>query len=281
MSFETAAKRMSADVLSFSAGSSSVNKGESLRDTVETVDAIGIDAVIVRHACSGVPARCPAGSTTHGGQRRRRLARAPHPGPAGPLHRSPGLRRGRCGTGPVQGLQVVIVGDIRHRRVARSQSPAYAAMGAEVTLVAPLDPAAAVPRGLAGGGAPPTSTPCCPKADVVSLLRVQSERGSGDFVPSFREYTAGFGLTSVGRPCCPDAVILHPGPMIRGVEIASDVADLPAAHHRPGEQRGGREDGRAVPALGQGPAELLGGSAQGSTESSTDNKIGSTGSNGR
>ncbi len=231
MSFETAAKRMSADVLSFSAGSSSVNKGESLRDTVETVEAIGIDSVIIRHASSGVPARvaewvdrCVVINAGDGW----------HQHPTQALLDLYTVRQafggGDEGLARFEGLQVAIVGDIRHSRAARSQISAYAAMGAEVTLVAP---ATLLPPSLAGW--PVTAVThhlddVLPKTDVVSLLRVQSERGSGQFVPTLREYTAGYGLTARRATMLqPGAVILHPGPIIRGVEIASDVAELPAS----------------------------------------------------
>lgn len=231
MSFETAAKRMSADVLSFAAGSSSLKKGESLRDTVETIEAIGIDSVIIRHGSSGVPAKVAqwvdhcvvinAGDGWH-----------QHPTQAllDLFTVRQALGGGDAGLARFEGLQVVIVGDIRHSRVARSQITAYATLGAEITLVAP---ATLLPPSLEGW---PVATvghdldEVLPKADVVSLLRVQSERGSGAFVPTLREYTAGYGLTSRRASMLqPDAVILHPGPIVRGVEIDSEVAELPAA----------------------------------------------------
>ena len=141
------------------------------------------------------------------------------------------------------------MGDIRHSRVARSQVTGYAALGAEVTLVAP---ATLLPPSLEGWPVAAVShrlDDVLEKADVVSLLRVQSERGSGAFVPTLREYTAGFGLTARRAAMLqPEAVILHPGPIVRGVEIASDVAELPASpDHRAGEQRGGRPHGGALP----------------------------------
>jgi aspartate carbamoyltransferase catalytic subunit len=231
MSFETAAKRMSADVLSFAAGSSSVKKGESLRDTIETIEAIGIDAVVVRHASSGVPARvaewvdhCVVINAGDGW----------HQHPTQALLDLFTVRQafggGDAGLSRFEGLQVVIVGDIRHSRVARSQISAYAALGAEVTLVAP---ATLLPPSLEGwpiAGVSHHLDDVLEKADVVSLLRLQSERGSGEFVPTLREYTAGFGLTARRAAMLgPDTIILHPGPIVRGVEIASDVAELPAA----------------------------------------------------
>ena len=231
MSFETAAKRMSADVLSFAAGSSSLKKGESLRDTVETIEAIGIDSVIIRHASSGVPARvaqwvdhCAVinagdGWHQHPTQALLDLYTVRH-----------ALGGGDLGLSRFEGMQVVIVGDIRHSRVARSQVTAYAAMGAEVTLVAPTT---LLPPSLEGWPVSATGQDLdevLPKADVVSLLRLQSERGSGEYVPTLREYTSDFGLTTRRAAMLqPGAFILHPGPIVRGVEIASDVAELPAA----------------------------------------------------
>jgi aspartate carbamoyltransferase catalytic subunit len=231
MSFETAAKRMSADVLSFAAGSSSLKKGESLRDTVETIEAIGIDSVIIRHASSGVPARvaewvshCSVINAGDGW----------HQHPTQALLDLYTVRQafggGDEGLDRFEGLQVVIVGDIRHSRVARSQITAYAALGAEITLVAPVT---LLPPSLEGWPVSAVShdlDEVLEKADVVSLLRVQSERGSGSFVPTLREYTAGYGLTTRrAAMLAPHALILHPGPIVRGVEIASDVAELPAA----------------------------------------------------
>ena len=231
MSFETAAKRMSADVLSFAAGSSSLKKGESLRDTVETIEAIGIDSVIIRHASSGVPARvaqwvdhCAVinagdGWHQHPTQALLDLYTVGH-----------ALGGGDLGLSRFEGMQVVIVGDIRHSRVARSQVTAYAAMGAVVTLVAPTT---LLPPSLEGWPVSATGQDLdevLPKADVVSLLRLQSERGSGEYVPTLREYTSDFGLTTRRAAMLqPGAFILHPGPIVRGVEIASDVAELPAA----------------------------------------------------
>jgi aspartate carbamoyltransferase catalytic subunit len=231
MSFETAAKRMSADVLSFASGSSSLKKGESLRDTVETIEAIGIDSVIIRHSSSGVPTRVAewvdhcvvinAGDGWH-----------QHPTQAllDLYTVRQALGGGDEGLARMEGLRVAIVGDIRHSRVARSQIAAYTAMGAEVTLVAP---STLLPPSLEGWPVASVThdlDAVLPKADVVSLLRVQSERGSGAFVPTLREYTAGYGLTARRAAVLqPDALILHPGPIVRGVEIASDVAELPAA----------------------------------------------------
>jgi len=231
MSFETAAKRMSADVLSFAAGSSSVKKGESLRDTIETIQAIGMDAVIIRHSSSGVPARvaqwvdnCAVVNAGDGWHQ--------HPTQAlldlYTVRQS--LGGGQEGTDAFRGLRVTIVGDIRHSRVARSQITAYAALGAEVTLVAP---ATLLPPSLEGW--PVASVghdldSVLERTDVISLLRLQAERGSGDYVPTMREYSTGYSLTARrALQLPPEAIILHPGPMVRGVEIASEVAELPSA----------------------------------------------------
>ena len=231
MSFETAAKRMSADVLSFAAGSSSLKKGESLRDTIETIEAIGIDAVVVRHASSGVPAQV-AGWVDHCVVINAGDGWHQHPTQAllDVFTVRQAFGGGDAGLSRFEGLQVLIVGDIRHSRVARSQVGAYAALGAEVTLVAP---ATLLPPSLEGWPIVAVThrlDDVLEKADVVSLLRVQAERGSGEFVPTLREYTAGFGLTvRRAEMLQPDAVILHPGPIVRGVEIASEVAELPSS----------------------------------------------------
>lgn len=230
VSFETAAKRLSADVLSFAAGSSSLKKGESLRDTVETIEAMGIDAVIVRHSSSGAPFQVAKwvtnSSVINAGD-------GWHEHPTQALLDLYTVRQvlGDESMDCFDGLQVAIVGDIRHSRVARSQVAAYSALGAEVTLVAP---ATLLPPSLDGWPISGTShdfDDVLAKAAVVSLLRVQAERGSAGFVPSLREYTAGYGLTMRRAALLrPEAIVLHPGPMVRGVEIASEVADLASAH---------------------------------------------------
>jgi aspartate carbamoyltransferase catalytic subunit len=236
LSFETAAKRLSADVLSLAVGSSSVKKGESLRDTVETIEAMGIDAVVIRHSSSGAPHRVA------GWVERAHVVNAgdgwhEHPTQAlvdcftvrQVLAERRGVAPDTLGIACFEGLRVLVVGDVRHSRVARSEVLAYTALGARVTLVAPgsllppslegwpVEVAGDLDRALGG-------------ADVVSLLRLQAERGSGSFVPSLREYTAHWGLTARRAGLLAErAIVTHPGPMVRGVEIASDVADLPCA----------------------------------------------------
>ncbi len=229
LSFETAAKRLSADVLSFAAASSSLKKGESLRDTVETIEAMGIDALVVRHSAAGVPQQVA---------RWVRSSKVVNAGDGWHEHPTQALLdcftvrqvRAEQGRDPrFEGLQVLVVGDVRHSRVARSQVLAYSLLGAEVTLAAP---ASLLPPSLEGWPVRVAEDldGALVEADVVSLLRLQAERGSGAFVPSLREYTAGWGLTSRRAALlAPTTIVTHPGPMVRGVEIAGDVADLPQA----------------------------------------------------
>jgi aspartate carbamoyltransferase catalytic subunit len=220
LSFETAAKRLSADTMNFSVSSSSVKKGESLRDTAKTIEAMGIDAIVVRHASAGAPHRIAEwvdASVVNGGDG---------------WHEHPTQALLDCYTirqhlGEVAGRRIAIVGDIKHSRVARSDVLAFDALGAEVTLVAPPT---LLPPSLDGW-------PCkvshdldsvLPTVDVVYLLRMQRERMTEALLPSLREYTHLYGLTPrrVER-LRDDALIMHPGPMNRGVEIAAEVADLP------------------------------------------------------
>jgi len=232
LSFETAAKRLSSDVLSFSVSNSSVKKGESLRDTVETIEAMGIDGLIVRHPSSGAP---------HQVARWAERAHVINAGDGWHEHPTQALLdcftvrqvlAERAGTEPggtscFEDLGVLILGDIRHSRVARSQILAYHALGARVTLAAP---GSLLPPSLEGWPVIVAADldAALAEADVVSLLRLQAERGSGAFVPSLREYTANWGLTRrrVGL-LAEGAIVTHPGPMVRGVEISGDVADLP------------------------------------------------------
>ncbi|MGH9090607.1 MAG: aspartate carbamoyltransferase catalytic subunit [Acidimicrobiales bacterium] len=232
LSFETAAKRLSADVLTFTAHTSAMMKGESLRDTVETVEALGVDVLVVRHPSSG------AAHQVAGWARRARVVNAgdgwhEHPTQAlldcFTVRQVLAEREGRApsGVGCFEGLRVLIVGDVRHSRVARSQILAYHLLGATVTLAAP---GSLLPPSLDGWpvSVAPDLDAAIPEADVVSLLRLQAERGSGAYVPSLREYTEHWGLTARRAAClAPQAVVTHPGPMVRGVEIAGDVAELP------------------------------------------------------
>jgi aspartate carbamoyltransferase catalytic subunit len=236
ISFEAAAKRLSADVINFSAKGSSVAKGESLKDTALTLEAMGADAVVIRHNASGAPHRLAEwvhGSVINAGDGahehptqalldaftiRRRFGRSSDgPGPGG--------QAGRGGT--LDGLRVTIVGDILHSRVARSNVLLLHTLGAEVLLVAPptLLPVAV------------DTWPCSidydldaalPKSDVVMMLRIQLERMNAAFCPSVREYSRRYGLDSARMAQLPErAIVMHPGPMNRGVEIAAGVADSP------------------------------------------------------
>ena len=233
LSFETAARRLSADTMNFSVSTSSVKKGESLRDTVETIAAMGVDAIVVRHSGAGVPwqvARWAGGaSVVNAGD-------GWHEHPTQALLDCYTIckeRSRRLGTSSedrrLPGLRVAIVGDIRHSRVARSDVLAFDALGAAVTLVAPPT---LLPPSLAGWQVEVSHDleAVLPKCDVVYLLRLQRERMQEALLPSLREYTATFGLTRErARLLGPDTLVMHPGPVNRGVEVASEVADLPNA----------------------------------------------------
>jgi len=223
ISFETAAKRLSADVMSFSAGSSSVSKGESLLDTVRTIEAMGVDALIVRHQAAGAPHRVAGwvdATVVNAGDGR-------HEHPTQALLDVFTLRQHR-GT-DLSGLRVAIVGDVKYSRVARSDVLALNALGAHVRLVAPPT---LLPESLDGWPVSATSDfdAALEDVDVVMLLRIQRERQDEAVFPSLREYTARYGLT-VERAARlkPDVLVMHPGPMNRGVEIAAEVADGPAS----------------------------------------------------
>jgi aspartate carbamoyltransferase catalytic subunit len=222
LSFDTAAKRLSADTMSFAVSSSSVNKGESVRDTIETIEAMGIDAVIVRHRSSGVPAQIARWTN----------AVVVNAGDGWHQHPTQALLdayTARSHLGDLAGRHVAIVGDVKHSRVARSNIEMFTALGAQVTLVAPPT---LLPPDTGAWDVQVTHSldEVLGEIDVCYLLRMQSERMTESLVPSLREYTAGFGLTSKRADRLrPDALIMHPGPMNRGVEIASEVADRPNA----------------------------------------------------
>lgn len=236
LSFETAAKRLSADVLSLAVASSSMKKGESLRDTIATVDALGIDAVVMRHQSSGaalqVSRYVPHVRVINAGDG---LHQHPTQGllDAFTIRQVLAERRGAIGaeTGAelFDGLRILIVGDVRHSRVARSDIATYVALGAQVRVAAP---GTLLPECISSW--PVTVVDSIDEAiewaDVVGLLRLQRERGSGSFVPTLNEFTAQYGLTiERARTMRPDSLIMHPGPMNRGIEIDSLVADSPAA----------------------------------------------------
>jgi len=218
LSFEKAAKALSADTMSFSPGTSSLSKGESLKDTVLTVEAMGTDAMVVRHKATGAPWRIAewvdqpvlnAGDGAH-----------QHPTQA--LLDALTIRQ-RFGT--LDTLRIGIVGDIRHSRVARSDVFAFSTLGADVTMVAPRT---LLPINDDGWPAAATENldEVLSELDVVYLLRVQAERGGASVFPSLSEYTTRYGMTRERfSRLKPDTVVLHPGPMNRGVEIAAEVAD--------------------------------------------------------
>ena len=220
ISFELAAKRLSADVINFSTSGSSVSKGESLKDTALTLQAMGADAIVIRHSSSGSPltlTKWVRGSVLNAGD-------GTHEHPTQALLDMYTMRER---LGRLEGLRVAIVGDVLHSRVARSLSFALVKVGAEVTLVGPPT---LIPPDAPGWGAQVSYDieSVLPKLDVCYMLRVQRERQRQQYFPSVREYARLFGLTS-GRVAMlpPGTLIMHPGPMNRGVEIESDVADLP------------------------------------------------------
>jgi len=219
LSFETAAKGLGADTMTFSVSTSSVKKGESLLDTVQTIEAMGVDAIVVRHAAAGAAHRVASwsgASVVNAGDGR-------HEHPTQALLDAFTLRRHR---GPsLDGCRVAIVGDIANSRVARSNVLALRALGCDLTLVGPPT---LIPSRLDGW--PVTVSydldDVLPDIDVVYLLRIQRERISDARFPSLREYSARWGLTAErAARLKPDTLVMHPGPMNRGVEIAAEVAD--------------------------------------------------------
>jgi len=224
-SFEAAAKRLSADVINFSAKGSSVAKGESLKDTALTLEAMGADAVVIRHPASGAPRRLTdwvSGRVVNAGD-------GTHEHPTQALLDAFTMRQRLIGGDPrgqgLDGIRVTIVGDVLHSRVARSNVLLLSTLGAQVTLVAP-----------------PTLMPLAVetwpgrfsydldgelrKSDVVMMLRVQQERMTAAYFPSVREYRRRYGLDTSRMALLPEhAIVMHPGPMNRGVEIAAEVAD--------------------------------------------------------
>jgi aspartate carbamoyltransferase catalytic subunit len=220
ISFEAAAKRLSADVINFSAKGSSVAKGESLKDTALTLQAMGADAVVIRHGASGAPHRLAGwvdGSVINAGD-------GTHEHPTQALLDAYTMR---SRLGRLKGLKVVIVGDVLHSRVARSNVLLLHTLGADVTLVAPPT---LLPVGVTAW--PATTSydldAVLPDADVVMMLRVQRERMGDSFFPSAREYARRYGLDAARVRRLPEhAIVMHPGPMNRGMEIAPEVADSP------------------------------------------------------
>ena len=220
LSFETAAKRLSADTMTFSVSTSSVNKGESLRDTVETITDMGIDAFVVRHKSTGIPwqiSQWTNASVVNAGD-------GWHQHPTQALVDCFTVREA-LGKERFDGLTITIVGDIKHSRVARSNVEAFSMLGADVVLVAPPT---LLPPDVSHW---PVSVSyrlddVLARTDILYMLRLQSERMSQGHVPNLREYAESYGLDAVrAAKLPPHAVIMHPGPMNRGVEIDSAVAD--------------------------------------------------------
>jgi aspartate carbamoyltransferase catalytic subunit len=234
-SFEAAAKRLSADVINFSAKGSSVAKGESLKDTALTLEAMGADAVVIRHPASGAPRRLTdwvSGSVVNAGD-------GTHEHPTQALLDAFTMRQRLVGQGAsgtdgsdadrrgqgLDGIQVTIVGDVLHSRVARSNVLLLSTLGAQVTVVAPPT---LMPHAV-------ETWPCrasydfdaeLRKSDVVMMLRVQQERMTAAYFPTVREYRRRYGLDAGRMALLPErAIVMHPGPMNRGVEIAAEVAD--------------------------------------------------------
>ena len=224
ISFEAAAKRLSADVINFSAKGSSISKGESLKDTAQTLQAMGADAVIIRHGASGAAQRLAdsrwmSGAVINAGD-------GTHEHPSQALLDAFTIRKHLSkGASDLVGLRVAIVGDVLHSRVARSNVLLLAKLGAQVVLVAPPT---LLPVGV-------ESWPCTisydldtviDNVDAVMMLRIQMDRMNELFFPSAREYSRYFGLNSDRiRALKPNAIVMHPGPMNRGLEITADAAD--------------------------------------------------------
>jgi len=224
ISFEIAAKRLSADVINFAAKGSSVSKGESLKDTALTLEAMGADAVVIRHPASGAPHRLANAGWIHGSVINAGDGTHEHPTQA--LLDAYTLReRLRQGSGDLDGLRVTIVGDVLHSRVARSNVLLLSTLGADVTLVAPPT---LLPKGVETwpGAFTYDIDSVLPTTDAVMMLRVQGERMQAAYFPSAREYSRRYGLDRERMGRLPQhAIVMHPGPMNRGMEISADVAD--------------------------------------------------------
>ncbi|WP_030240638.1 aspartate carbamoyltransferase catalytic subunit [Streptomyces sp. NRRL S-350] len=231
-SFEVAEKRLSADVINFSAKGSSVSKGESLKDTALTLQAMGADAVVIRHHASGAPARLAQSDWLHGSVINAGDGTHEHPTQAlldaftMRRHLNPGGPAGALRQG-LAGRRVTIVGDVLHSRVARSNVHLLTTLGAQVTFVAPPT---LLPIGI-------ENWPCeisydldsvLPKTDALMMLRVQRERMNAAFFPTEREYSRRYGMNGLRMAQLPEhAIVMHPGPMVRGMEITAEVADSP------------------------------------------------------
>ncbi|MFM8621025.1 MAG: aspartate carbamoyltransferase catalytic subunit [Candidatus Nanopelagicaceae bacterium] len=224
ISFEAAAKRLSADVINFSAKGSSVSKGESLKDTALTLQAMGADAVIIRHSASGAAKRLADSQWTTGAVVNAGDGTHEHPSQA--LLDAFTIRKHLAhGAQDLAGIKVAIVGDVLHSRVARSNVLLLKKLGAKVFLVAPPT---LLPVGVESWPATVAFDldQVLPEVDAVMMLRVQMERMSASFFPSAREYSRYFGLNQERlAKLKPSAIVMHPGPMNRGLEITAESAD--------------------------------------------------------
>lgn len=224
MSFEAAAKRLSADVINFSAKGSSVSKGESLKDTALTLEAMGADAVVIRHNSSGAPHRLANAGWISGGVVNAGDGTHEHPTQA--LLDAYTLRKHlRDGQGDLANVKVTIVGDILHSRVARSNVLLLHTLGAKVRLVAPPT---LLPIGVESWGCEISYDldTSISDSDAVMMLRVQRERMNQAYFPNSHEYSNRYGLTKARMNAMAEhAIVMHPGPMNRGMEISADVAD--------------------------------------------------------
>ena len=224
ISFEAAAKRLSADVINFSAKGSSLSKGESLKDTAQTLQAMGADAVVIRHSASGAAQRLAdlewmSGSVINAGD-------GTHEHPSQALLDAFTIRKHLSkGANDLAGLRIAIVGDVLHSRVARSNVLLLSMLGADVVLVAPPT---LLPVGVETWPASVSYDfdAVIPNVDAIMMLRVQQERMTDLFFPNAREYSRYFGLNSERMSAmATHAIVMHPGPMNRGLEISADVAD--------------------------------------------------------
>ena len=225
LSFETAASRLSAEVMTFTASSSSVNKGESLRDTIETLSAMGVDAFVIRHKSSGAPQQITQwtdASVVNAGD-------GWHQHPTQALLDAYTITRNFNELNSMQGRTVAIVGDIKHSRVARSDIDVFTRLGAKVVLVAPT---AFLPTSLNGWGVTTADSldDVVGVVDVVYMLRIQRERMDAAQMPSLREYSSLFALTPERAARMQShALLLHPGPINRGVEMIVDPSLVPGS----------------------------------------------------
>jgi aspartate carbamoyltransferase catalytic subunit len=230
ISFEAAAKRLSADVINFAAKGSSVSKGESLKDTAQTLQAMGADAVVIRHSASGAPRTLATSGWISAGVVNAGDGTHEHPTQA--LLDAYTIRKRRFGAESrgrdLSGIRVVIVGDVLHSRVARSNVWLLTTLGADVTLVSPPT---LVPQNVSQWPVRvlySLDEALAEGPDAVMMLRIQLERMNAAYFPSEREYSRTWGLDAVRAASLPgDSIVMHPGPMNRGLEISCEAADSP------------------------------------------------------